>query len=187
VFITPAVFVADTFTVKDRITVDAGLRFDYSRAINPDLPAVNAEGRETDDVLEGVGTVYTRSMLSPRLGVAARLDRRGHTVLRASYGRFNQGVLTGELDPISQGATATTTREYEATTGQSLLDLRMSKTLPVFGAGTADLILDVLNVLNDSAEEALVSDNRFATTFGAPRLFIDPRRAMLGVRVNLGQ
>jgi hypothetical protein len=33
-----------------------------------------------------------------------------------------------------------------------------SKTLPVFGAGTADLILDVLNVVNDTAEEALVSD-----------------------------
>ncbi len=419
VFITPAVFVADTFTVKNRITVDAGLRFDYSRAINPDLPAVNAEGRETDDVLEGAGTVYTQSVLSPRLGVTARLDRRGRTVLRASYGRFNQGVLTGELDPISQGATSTTTREYEAATGgytrlvsvvdprinvaldprtdtphtdefslaldreistgvrasaayirkrgsdylgwvdtrgqyeeqarrladgtilpifaltnatsdrrflltnqgsmfvaydglvlalerrfskgwqasgsytlsradglqatsngnveepqfstiaragyltfgqdpndftnaagrlpndrphvfratsvvrlwkgvrlaanlqhftgkpwaattqerlpqgsrrilleprgtrrlssQSILDLRVSKTLPVFGAGTADLILDVLNVLNDTAEEALVSDNRFAATFGAPRLFIDPRRAMLGVRLNLGR
>jgi len=70
---------------------------------------------------------------------------------------------------------------------QSLLDLRVSKTLPIFSAGTADLILDVLNVLNDSAEEALVSDNGFATTFGTPRLFIDPRRAMLGVRVNLGR
>ena len=419
VFITPAVFVADTFTVKDRITLDAGLRFDYSRAINPDLPVVNVEGRETDDVLEGVGTVYAQSMLSPRLGITARLDRRGRTVLRASYARFNQGVLTGELDPISQGATPTTTREYEAATGaysrlvsvvdpkinvmvdprtrsphtdefslafdreistgvkasaayirkrgsdylgwvdtqgqyedqarmladgtilpvfaltnatserrflltnqesmfvaydglvlalekrlskgwlasgsytfsrahglqptsngsaeepqfstiaragfltfgqdpndvtnaagrlpndrphvfransavrlgrgvrlaanlqhfsgkpwaattqerlpqgsrrilleprgtrrlssQSLLDLRVSKTLPGFRAGTADLILDVLNVLNDTAEEALVSDNRFAGTFGAPRLFIDPRRAMLGVRLNLGR
>jgi hypothetical protein len=60
-------------------------------------------------------------------------------------------------------------------------------TLLHFGAGTADLIIDVLNVLNDTAEEALVSDNRFAATFGAPRLFIDPRRAMLGVRLNLGR
>jgi hypothetical protein len=63
----------------------------------------------------------------------------------------------------------------------------VSKTLSVFGAGTADLILDVLNVLNDTAEEALVSDNRFAATFGAPRLFSDPRRAMPGVRLKLGQ
>lgn len=419
VFITPAVFVADTFSVKDRLTVDAGLRFDYSRALGPDLPVVDAEGRETDDVLEGIGTIYAQRMWSPRLGVTARLDRRGRTVLRASYGRFNQGVLTGELDPISQGATATKTWEYEPATGaysrlvsevdptinitidprtrsartdefslaldrgigtgvkasvayirkrgrdylgwidtqgryeeqartladgtilpvfaltnatsdrrflltnqdrmfvaydglvlalekrlskgwqasgsytfsrahglqptsngsaeepqfstiaragfltfgqdpndltnaagrlpndrphvfransvvrlwkgvrlaanlqhfsgkpwaattqerlpqgsrrilleprgtrrlssQSLLDLRASTTLPIVRAGTADLILDVLNVLNDTAEEALVSDNRFAATFGASRLFIDPRRAMLGVRLNLGR
>jgi hypothetical protein len=70
---------------------------------------------------------------------------------------------------------------------QSLLDLRVSNTLAVFRGGTADLILDVLNVLNDTAEEALISDNFLAATFGAPRLFIDPRRAMLGVRLNLGR
>ena len=418
-FITPAVFVSDSFAVKDRITVDAGLRFDYSRANIPDLPVVNAEGRETDDMLEGRGTIYTQSMLSPRAGVAVRLDRRGHTMLRASYGRFNQGVLTGELDPISPGATATTTRDYDAATGaytgpstevdpsrqvaldphtrsphtnefslafdreissglrasaayvrkrgtdylgwvdtggqyeerartladgtilpvlaltngpssrrflltnqdnmrvaydglvlalekrlskrwqasgsytfsrthglqvtsngtadepqfstiaragyltfgqdpndltnaagrlsndrphvlratgivrpwktiqlaanlqhfsgkpwaattqeslpqgsrkilleprgaqrlssQTLLDLRVSTTMRVFNAGTVDLILDALNVLNDTAEEALVSDNRFAATFGTPSRFIDPRRAMLGVRFNFAR
>ena len=420
VFITPAIFAADTFRVTDRVTVDAGVRFDHSRAINPDLPVVSPDGRETAASNPGVGTVYTQNVVSPRLGFTARLDRRGRTVLRGSYGRFNQGVLTGELDPISQGTTPITTRAYEAATGgytqlvsvidsnvnvaldprtrpphtdevslaldqeigtqlrasvayirkrgtdfiswvdrggryeaqtrpladgtvlpvsvlinatsdrrflltnhesmfasynglviaaerrsssgwqasasytfsraqglqvmsngtpddpqfstiaragfltfgqdpndltnatgrlpndrphvfratttvrlpwsgirmaanlqtfsgkpwaattqvglpqgsrrilleprgtrrlpsQSLLDLRVSKTLPLFGAGTADLILDLLNVLNDSAEEALVSDNRFATTFSTPRLFIDPRRAMLGVRVNLGR
>src|SRR5689334_20196023 len=45
VFVTPAAFASDTFTVSSRITVDAGLRFDHSRAINPDLPVVSADGR----------------------------------------------------------------------------------------------------------------------------------------------
>ena len=54
--------------------------------------------------------------------------------------------------------------------------------------GRADLLLDVLNLLNDTAEEALASDNRFAgVNFGLPSLFVDPRRAMLGVRMNLGR
>lgn len=420
VFITSAVFASDSFSVKDRITVDAGVRFDHSRAINPDLPGVDAEGRETDDVLKGVGTVYTWNVVSPRLGVNVKLDHSGRTTLRASYGRFNQGVLTGELDPISQGATATTTMAFEeATRGytrqvsvvdprinqaldpdtrtphtdefsvavdreitprlrasaayigkrgrdflgwtdvggqyrqetrtlanglilpvfvltnstsdrrffltnpdsffvnydglvvalekrmsnrwqasgsytysrasglqvvsngaadvpqfstiaspdfltygqdpndltnaagrlpndrphvfrattvvrlplkgivvaanlqsfsgkpwaattqvslpqgsrkilveprgaqrlspQSLLDLRISKTLPVGTAGTVDLIFDLLNLLNDTAEEALVSDTLLSATFGRPSRFIDPRRAMLGVRLNLGR
>jgi hypothetical protein len=117
VFVTPAAFVSDTFTIRERITVDAGIRVDHSRAIVPDLPVVSAEGRETDAVNPGVGTVYTLDMVSPRLGLIGRLDRGGRTVLRASYGRFNQGVLTGELDPISQGTTSTTTMAYDAATG----------------------------------------------------------------------
>ena len=55
------------------------------------------------------------------------------------------------------------------------------------GATTIDLMFDILNVLNDTAEEALVTDNFFAGTFGQPKQFIDPRRAMLGVRVNFGR
>jgi hypothetical protein len=47
-------------------------------------------------------------------------------------------------------------------------------------------MLDMLNLFNNTAEEALVSDNLFAQTFGRSRLFIDPRRAMLAVRLNLG-
>ena len=38
--------------------------------------------------------------------MTARLDASSHTVLRANYGRFNQGVLTGELEPIHPGVHA---------------------------------------------------------------------------------
>lgn len=417
VFVTPALFASDTITAGSRVTVDAGLRFDHNRAENPDLPIVNADGRETDAVNPGIGTLYTQNVVSPRLGVTVRLDRQGRTVLRSSYGRFNQGILTGELDSISQGTTPITTKAYEEATGgytrtvsvvdsrinialdphtrsphtdefsvaldrdlpanvrlstayigkrggdfigwvdrggaytltlqegtnlplyrltnspadrrfvltnpdelslaydglvvaldkrmsrgwrasgsytysrarglqvmsnglaedpqfstiarpafltfgqdpndltnasgrlpndrphvfrttgvvqlpwqgimfagnlqifsgkpwaattqvtlpqgsrrilleprgtrrlstQSLLDLRVSKTVRLGGATSVDLIFDALNVLDDHAEEALVSDNRSSQTFGAPKLFVDPRRAMLGVRLNLGR
>ena len=60
-------------------------------------------------------------------------------------------------------------------------------------AGTVDLRLDLLNLLNDSAEEALVSDVLFNAagqqnpTFGQPTVYMDPRRAMLSVRLKLGR
>ena len=38
-------------------------------------------------------------------------------MLRASYGRFNQGVLTGELSPVHPGVTSTIARAYDAATG----------------------------------------------------------------------
>jgi len=45
----------------------------------------------------------------------------------------------------------------------------------------------VLNALNDTAEESIASEDRFSTAFGVPSTFVDPRRAMLGIRVGLGR
>ena len=53
-------------------------------------------------------------------------------------------------------------------------------------------MLDVLNALNETAEESLASETlatetAVSPTFGLPATFVDPRRAMIGVRVNLGR
>ena len=52
---------------------------------------------------------------------------------------------------------------------QSLVDLRVARPFQVGGVGTVDLMLDVLNLLNETAEESIGSDNLFATNFGAGR------------------
>jgi len=70
---------------------------------------------------------------------------------------------------------------------QSLLDLRVSRVVRFFNVGRIELLIDVLNVLNDTAEEAIASDNLFASNFGQPTVFMNPRRAMLGARLNLGR
>jgi hypothetical protein len=69
---------------------------------------------------------------------------------------------------------------------QTLFDLRVSRTISL-GAARVELLVDVLNALNDTAEEALATDNLSSPTFGQPVAFIDPRRAMFGVRLNLGR
>jgi hypothetical protein len=70
---------------------------------------------------------------------------------------------------------------------QAILDVRLSRTIS-FGGGTrVELLLDVLNVLNNTAEEGLVTDNLASANFGKPTTFVDPRRAMLSVRLNLGR
>lgn len=67
---------------------------------------------------------------------------------------------------------------------QSLLDVRLSKTVPFGSKARIELLLDVLNALNRAAEEVLIDDNLFSQNFARPSVFIDPRRAMLGVRLN---
>jgi len=79
------------------------------------------------------------------------------------------------------------TRGTHRLSSQQLLDLRISKTVRLRSAGTVDILFDVLNVLNDTAEEALASDVVTATNYGKPSLWMDPRRAMIGVRLNLGR
>jgi hypothetical protein len=70
---------------------------------------------------------------------------------------------------------------------QTLVNLRLSRGLRWGRTTQIELLLDVLNALNDSAEEELATDNEFSPNFGQPTLFVDPRRAMLGVRLNWGR
>jgi hypothetical protein len=116
-FLTAAAFASDTVTIGPGITINAGVRFDHSRAISQDLPAVDTEGNETSTIIQGLGTLYTWNVVSPRLGVTARLTSDGRTVLRASYGRFNQGVLTGEISPVHPGVAPVTTTAFDPATG----------------------------------------------------------------------
>ena len=48
--------------------------------------------------------------------MTVKLDGSGRTVLRANYGRFNQGALTGELEPIHPGVSPITTMAYNPAT-----------------------------------------------------------------------
>jgi hypothetical protein len=114
---TSAVFASDTFSVTGRFNVDAGVRFDHSRAISPDLGSVDALGHEVDGITRGLGDLYSWNVVSPRLGMTVKLTRDGRTVARANYGRFNQGVLTGELEPFHPGATPIRTMAYDPSTG----------------------------------------------------------------------
>ena len=92
---------SDALTLRDRLTVNAGLRFDRSRAISQDLRGLDSDGHDTGEIIGGLGTLYTWNIVSPRLGVTAKLGADGRTILRASYGRYSQGVLTGEISPYT--------------------------------------------------------------------------------------
>ena len=117
-FITTGLYAMDTVRFADRFTLNLGLRFDHDRAISPDLAAHDLQGNETGATIDGLGTLYAWNVLSPRLGLTMKLSSDGRTTLRTSYGRFHQGILTGELAPVHPGLTATTTAAFDPATGQ---------------------------------------------------------------------
>jgi hypothetical protein len=116
-FVTVSAFATDGLTVGNRLTINAGVRFDHNRAYSQDVPGVDLAGRETNETIQGLGTFYTWNKWSPRLGVAAKLTGDGRTMLRASYGRFTQGVMTGELEFFHPGGATTTTAGFDNATG----------------------------------------------------------------------
>ena len=62
--------------------------------------------------------------------------------------------------------------------------MRVSKTFSFGGWRRIELLW---TLRNDTAEEGLVSENLFSPNFGLAAAFVDPRRALVGLRVNLGR
>jgi hypothetical protein len=138
----------------------------------------NARGRLPNDrphMLRVMGSVDL-----PRTGVtiAANLQHfSGKPWAASAIIPTQQGELRILLEP----------RGSRRLPSQSLLDVRLSRTIAFGGGGRIELLVDVLNVLNDRAAEGLASDNMFSPNFEKPTLFMDPRRVMVGARLNLGR
>jgi hypothetical protein len=106
-FVAAGLFASDAMTIADRVTINAGLRFDHTDATSQDVQGVDSDGQRSGTGIKGAGLLYRWNIVSPRLGLTAKVTADGRTVLRASYGRFSQGVATGELSSIHPGQTPT--------------------------------------------------------------------------------
>ncbi|MGH9459640.1 MAG: TonB-dependent receptor, partial [Vicinamibacteria bacterium] len=111
------VFAEDSVRVGDRLTLNLGARFDYSRAENQDVPEYDALGSETGNTIDGRGFLYSWSVFSPRLGLSFELTEDASTILRVFYGRFHPGILTTELQAVSPGFGPITVAFYDPSTG----------------------------------------------------------------------
>ena len=103
-------YVSDTLTT-DRLTVNAGLRYDYGRARN--LPSFVPANASYPDVLPAVqyggseGYPIAAGSWQPRVGATYVLGESRKTLVRASYSRFANlfldGVSFGSPFPSVQG------------------------------------------------------------------------------------
>ena len=91
---------------------------------------------------------------------------------------------------LPQGGVARILLETPGTrrlSSQTLMDIRLSRAIELARKTRIELLLDVFNTFNKTAEEQLADDNLFSQNFGRPSVFVDPRRAMLGVRFSFSQ
>jgi hypothetical protein len=93
------VFVDDTFTVNDRLTLNMGVRFDNSNAYSPEQPELNEDLSETGATFPSQDH-FTWNTVSPRLGFNVKLTGDGRTVFKGHWGRYHRTVTTGDFSNV---------------------------------------------------------------------------------------
>ena len=136
-------------------------------------------GRDPNDLTNARGRLPNDRPHIFRVRGSVDVPRTG-VVLAASFQSFSgKPWAATALLPLPQNPSYRVLLEPRGSrrlSTQSLLDLRLSRTIPFGRMGRIELLVDVLNALNDTAEEGLATDNLFAPNFAQPTLFMDPRR-----------
>jgi len=81
------VFIDDSWTIGDRLTVNLGLRFDHNDGSIPSWYVYDG-WEKTSERVPGVDNIVDMNTISPRLGLAFQLTSDHKTLLKASYGRY---------------------------------------------------------------------------------------------------
>lgn len=66
---------------------------------------------------------------------------------------------------------------------QTNFDLRISKIFRFGETGKFEILADILNLLNETAEQDIQSRNAFSSNLGLGDSWVDPRRAIIGVKI----
>ena len=104
-------YAQDQWTI-DRLTINAGLRFDYFNGHYPDQTSVPGQPTHSPWARQAImvagATAASWKDLQPRLGVVYDLRGDGRTALKASASRFGGRdaiALAGDLNPIANNTT----------------------------------------------------------------------------------
>jgi hypothetical protein len=161
----------------------------------PPAPAGLTFGRDPNDLTNARGRLPNDRPHVVRVMGHVDVPRTGF-VVAANFQHFSgkpwAASAVVSLPQNAQQRILLEPRGSRRLSAQSLLDVRLSRAFSVPRIGRVELLLDVLNALNDSAEESLVTDTLLTEVghnpnFGLPNAFVDPRRAMVGVRLSLGR
>jgi outer membrane receptor protein involved in Fe transport len=98
-------FIDDTYRLGNRVTLNLGLRYDWSRASFRSYPVLDAQGNETGEHTNKVSDVFTWNSVSPRVGVIWKLNESGRSMVKLHAGRYYRGVVTDEFDDVTPSVT----------------------------------------------------------------------------------
>src|SRR5688572_27502226 len=131
-------------------------------------PTPNPFGRDPNDLVNAPGRLANDRPHMFRMMGSVDVPRTGLVIagnLQHFSGKPWAATTQLSLPQNSQLRYLLEPRGSRRLSSQTLLDVRVSRTIQVGAATRVELLLDVLNVLNDTAEEGLATDNFFSATF----------------------
>ena len=90
-------FVDDSWRLSNRLTLNLGLRFDYSKGSIPAFDQLDIDRNPTGTVIPGINNIGNWKTLSPRIGLNYQLTADMKTVFRATYGRYSGGLKINDF------------------------------------------------------------------------------------------
>jgi hypothetical protein len=90
-------FYADDTVRKGRLTLNLGLRYDYSKGYFNAFPLLDRNAAEIGQS-QKIDKLFDWNVISPRIGATVKLNDAGTTLIKANWGRYYRGVVTGEFD-----------------------------------------------------------------------------------------
>ena len=98
------VFADDTYQIG-RATLNVGIRYDDGKAYFAAQDLLDASGKPTGSQSKAIDEVFRWRAVSPRIGINIKLNQSGSTLLKAHYGRYYRGIVTGEFDNTTPSIT----------------------------------------------------------------------------------
>lgn len=122
------VYFQDNWQISNRATLNLGIRVDRTTGSVAEADQYDAASRKTGVTFSEVPDVIKFTDVSPRLGMTYKVDSDGHTVAKASYGRYFGRMQVSQFSALSPGNLPTVTYNYNPLTG--LYDIFQSSVDP---------------------------------------------------------
>jgi hypothetical protein len=114
---TLGLFVDDGWEMSGRVKLNLGLRFDINNGWIQKMPKLDAARNQTGTV-DGLDDLVEWTAWSPRLGLNVKLADDGSSIMRASFGRYYQGVTTNMYSALSPAQAVTRRFGWNAETNR---------------------------------------------------------------------
>lgn len=111
------IFLDDTWNVTDRLTLNLGLRFDWNKGKIPDFEQLDGNEEPTGTVIPGIPDAIDWKNISPRIGLNYQITSDRKTLFRATYGRYYNALIVGDLQDVTPARSTTYASWYSWTRG----------------------------------------------------------------------